>query len=178
MICAAPDNAMPRTRARVVCTLRETNRDLGADGLVDEGGFAGVRHADEGDEAAPCLGDRFAHVGSPLEMRSRPEDTFALEKDGRGRLFGDPLGRPHPLGVRMRVDRDGDEEYGRMIRPVTTDEPIDRHGEALGLCPFLQGSSWGGRARGGPGMRHLRRRTRARRAPLPAPVHRRDRRPL
>ena len=102
-------------RARVVCTLRDDDRDLRADERVEQRRLAGIRRADEGDEAAARLG---AGVSAPARTSSglssaaprRPapascRPVIPASRDASTRLRAGGGSRPRP--ARPRASRAG-----------------------------------------------------------------------
>ena len=104
--------AMPITRMRVVCTLGDTMRDLGADQALTRVDLPAL--------GAPTMATKPARVmrvvmgGSTVrEVRSRPgARPRACCRRGLGGL--------------MTLDRDIDDELRRMRRPLAADLTIGR----------------------------------------------------
>src|ERR1044072_1099400 len=98
--CAAPTITMPRTSARVVCTLRLTI-DTFAPTIalisVDLPAFG-----------APISAMKPQRADSSI--RRIPRDAFARQHRGGGGLLGGALGTPDPLSRRLVDDIDGDAE--------------------------------------------------------------------
>ena len=118
--------------------LRAHDRDLGADQRVDEGRFADVRRADDGDEpAAPIPGRSDRRGGLPVLAHgaSTPsrDNSAAAAACSAARLE-----RPRPsAGIELRqLHRDA--ELRVVVRAGAGDLAIGRCRQAARLGPFLQ----------------------------------------
>ena len=83
---------MPRISARVVCTLRRDDRDLGADQRVDQRRFAGIGRADERDEAAARVGLRPAQPSASRSAHRRLRaSAWPRRRPARRRAWSGPM---------------------------------------------------------------------------------------
>src|SRR6185295_5144258 len=123
---AAPSVAMPRTSARVVCTLRLT-----IDTLEPTSALISVD--------LPALG---APISAMKPQRVSPSTirrhAFAGEHRGGSGLLGGALGGPDALGRRTVGDLDRDAEFRIVVRPGALDLAIGGRRQAAALRPFLQ----------------------------------------
>src|SRR5690606_13657494 len=137
-------SAMPRTRARVVCTLRETMDTLvptRALTSVDLPAFGAPMRATKPQRVASPAAGAFSAAFPPALSSDilvhRPDPLAQQEGLGR-RLLGIALGRAAPLSLRHALDIDADDELGRMVRPGALDELIGGRRQAAPLRPLLQ----------------------------------------
>src|SRR5215472_5030910 len=129
--------AMPRIKARVVCTLRET--------IVTFEPTSALTSVDLPTLGAPIWATKphrvAAGAGEParsLSVIAAAGDTFALDHHGGRDLLGGALAAADPLGRRQPRQIHGDAELRVVMRPGAFDLAIDRRRQALALRPFLQ----------------------------------------
>src|SRR5205085_2037987 len=121
---AAPATTIPRTIARVVCTLRltiETFEPTSALTRVDLPAFG-----------APISATK------PQRVSAIRVDTLARQHGGGGRLFGRAFGAADPLRRRKLRNIDRDTEFRIVMGPLALDLAIARRRETSPLRPFLQ----------------------------------------
>src|SRR6516164_1581817 len=134
--CEWSSIAMPRIRARVVCTLRET--------MVTLEPTSALTRVDLPTFGAPIRAtkpQRVAGAGESarsLSVIAAAADAFALDHHGGRDLLGGALAAADPLGRRQPRQVDGDTELRIVMRPGALDLAIDRRRQALALRPFLQ----------------------------------------
>src|SRR5215475_628723 len=128
----APSTAMPRTRVRVVCTLRLTMLTLAPTSVltsVDLPAFG-----------APMMAMKPQRVSAtgPTSLIGASAHTFAGEK-GRGRrLLGGALAGALATGRFGALDANFGREAGRVIGSLARHLHVLRQLEALALGPLLQ----------------------------------------
>src|ERR1044072_1940550 len=125
--CAVSTIAMPRTSARVVCTLRLTIETLAPTTALMRVDFSAL--------CAPSTAMRPQLV---LGSSIRRVHAFALQHRGGRGLLGGALGAPDPLGRRLVGDIDRDAEFRIVVRPGALQLAIGRRRQAAPLRPFLQ----------------------------------------
>ena len=165
----APSIAMPRIRVARRLHLVGDDRDLGADHAVQQRRLAGVRLADQRDEAA--AGGAHASVLRAARAAPRRRACCAARFDAARALGGAAVLEP-------RLDR----EDRRMVRALAVEVDVGRRRQARAPAPIPAARSWrrgacaaaGGDARA-PGAQdqraappRARRRGRPRRSPPPS----------
>src|SRR5579871_293796 len=135
MICEWPSIAMPRIRARVVCTLRETMVTLEPTSALTSVDFPTL-----GAPISATKPQRVEDSGSArsLSVIAAAADAFALDHDGGRDLLGRALASADALGRRQPRQVDGDAELRIVMRSGALDLSIDRRRQALALRPLLQ----------------------------------------
>src|SRR3954471_18336734 len=127
---------MPRIRARVVCTLRETIVTLeptSALTRVDLPTFGAPISATKPQRVAVGAASPAA---SPVIVAAA--DAFARDHHGGRDLLGRALAAADAFGRRQPGQVHGDTELRIMVRPAALDLAIDRRRQSLALRPFLQ----------------------------------------
>ena len=136
MSCALPAIAMPRTSARVVCTLGVTIATLlpiSALVSVDLPAFGAPISAMKPQRLGPCS------VYSQLQPSSRSTlHALALEHGGGRGLLGGALGAAAPFGRLALRQAHGDAEFRIVVRAGALDLVVGRRRQAARLRPFLQ----------------------------------------
>src|SRR6202035_4895645 len=136
MIWALFSTTMPRIRARVVCTLRET--------IVTLEPTSALTSVDLPTLGAPISATKPQRVAtggaSPgvLSVIVAAADAFARDHHGRRDLFGGTLAAAEALGRRQPRQVHRDAKLRIVMRPGTLDLAIDRGRQTLALGPFLQ----------------------------------------
>src|SRR5580692_7043013 len=156
MIWALFSITMPRIKARVVCTLRETMVTLeptSALASVDLPAFGAPISATKPQRVASPAGCSAGSATSGL-------DAFARQHGGGGGLLGDALGAAGAFGRREARQLHSDAELRTVVGPGALDFVVSRRRQAARLCPFLQ-----------HGFRIALRRRRRLHAHLPQPLH-------
>src|SRR5438552_3481234 len=136
MICALSSITMPRIRARVVCTLRET--------MVTLEPTSALTSVDLPTLGAPISATKPQRV--PADVASAEDstviaaaaDAFAFDHHGGCDLLGGALGAADAFGGRQSRQIDGDAELRVVMRSGALDLAIDRRRQSLALGPFLQ----------------------------------------
>jgi hypothetical protein len=124
---------MPRTSARVVCTLCVTIETLAPTSWltsVDLPAFGAPISATKPERVGAVRCICFSHLQHIFSSR-RQQDVL-----GRS-LFGDPLGAAVALSGFPIADLDGDVNTGSWSGPSAR-EPVDRRHAKAGMRPFLQ----------------------------------------
>src|SRR5256884_6238546 len=136
MICALSSITMPRIRARVVCTLRET--------MVTLEPTSALTSVDLPTLGAPISATKPQRVSADVASAedstviAAAADAFAFDHHGGGNLLGGALGAADAFGGRQSRQIDGDAELRVVMRPGALDLAIDRRRQSLALGPFLQ----------------------------------------
>src|SRR6185369_7615091 len=135
MIWALSSITMPRIRARVVCTLRET--------MVTLEPTSALTSVDLPTLGAPISATKPQRVslGAPgvgSTVIAAAADAFAFDHYGGRDLLGGALGAADAFGGRQSRQIDGDAELRVVMRPGALDLAIDRRRQSLALGPFLQ----------------------------------------
>src|ERR1700755_3401897 len=130
MICALLSITMPRIRARVVCTLRET--------IVTLEPTSALTSVDLPTLGAPISATKPQRVGpSASAVIAAAGDAFALDHDAGRDLFGSALAAADPFGRRQARQVDRDAELRIVMRAGALDLAIDRGRQTFALRPFL-----------------------------------------
>src|SRR4051794_10167498 len=137
MICALFSITMPRIRARVVCTLRET--------IVTLDPTSALTSVDLPTLGAPISATKPQRVaagtassGDLSIAAAAAADTFALDHHGSCNLLGSALATADPFGRRQPRQIHGDAELRVVMRPGSLDLAINRRRQTFALRPFLQ----------------------------------------
>src|SRR5277367_5197920 len=134
MIWALFSITMPRIRARVVCTLRET--------IVTLEPTSALTSVDLPTLGAPISATKPQRVEPGAASLSSAiiaaADAFALDHDGGCDLFGGPFIAANAFGRLKPRQIYGDAELRIVVRPGALDLAIHRRRQALALGPFLQ----------------------------------------
>src|SRR5712664_201342 len=136
MICALFSITMPRIRARVVCTLRETIVTLeptSALTSVDLPTLGAPISATKPQRVAPA-----AARSGELSITFAAADAFARDHHGSSILFGGALAAADPFGRRQPRQIDSNAELRVVMRPRAFDLAINRCWQSLALRPLLQ----------------------------------------
>src|SRR5206468_8569203 len=136
MIWALSSITMPRIKARVVCTLRETMVTLeptSALTSVDLPTLGAPISATKPQAVSPD-----AAGGDDSTVIAATAHTFAFDHHGRRDLLRRALGAADTFGGHKARQIDGDAELRVMMRPGALDLAIDRRRQSLALGPFLQ----------------------------------------
>src|SRR5437016_8588727 len=136
MIWALSSITMPRIRARVVCTLRET--------MVTLEPTSALTSVDLPTLGAPISATKPQRV--PADVASAEDstviaaaaDAFAFDHHGGCDLLGGALGAADAFGGRQSRQIDGDAELRVVMRSGALDLAIDRRRQSLARGPFLQ----------------------------------------
>src|SRR5258708_2298530 len=127
--------AMPRSKARVVCTLWETIATL-----APTSALISVDLPTLGAPISATNPQRRA-AGAPLSastIEAFRRHPLAGQHDGGGRLLGGALGAAGSFRRQARRQLDGDAELGVMVWAGARDLAIGRGRQPLRLRPFLQ----------------------------------------
>src|ERR1700716_2720505 len=135
MIWALFSITMPRIRARVVCTLRET--------IVTLDPTSALTSVDLPTLGAPISATKPQRVAAGA---ASPEDStiiaaadaFARDHHGGCNLFGGALAAADAFGRRQPRQIHGDAELRIVMRSGALDLAINRRRQSLALRPFLQ----------------------------------------
>src|SRR5712692_1773442 len=160
--CAGPSIAMPRTSARVVCTLWLTIETLvptSALMSVDLPALGAPISAMKPQRVAGAAGS----AGSPIRAVRR--HALPRQHGGGGRLLGRALRAAAPFGRFALGKLDRDAELGAVVGARPPDFAVARGGHAARLRPFLQ-----------YGLRIAQRARRLEHAVLPEALDQRGRR--
>src|SRR3954470_19823331 len=135
MICEWPSMTMPRIRARVVCTLRET--------MVTLEPTSALTSVDLPTLGAPISATKPQRVsvgvpGAGSTVIAAATHAFAFKHHGSRDLLGGTLRAADAFGRRQSRQIDGDAELRVVMRPGALDLAIDRCRQSLALRPFLQ----------------------------------------
>src|SRR5256885_3898965 len=135
MIWALSSITMPRIRARVVCTLRET--------MVTLEPTSALTSVDLPTLGAPISATKpqAVSLGAPgvgSTVIAAAADAFAFDHHGGRDLLGGALGAADTLGGHKARQIDSDAELRVVMRPGALDLAIDRRRQSLALGPFLQ----------------------------------------
>src|SRR5204863_92544 len=128
---------MPRIRARVVCTLRETMVTLeptSALTSVDLPTLGAPISATKPQRVAPVAAGAASSVGS--SVIGTAGDAFAFDHHGCCDLFGGALAAADALGRREPRQIHGNAKLRIVMRPGALDLAIDRRRQPFALCPF------------------------------------------
>src|SRR6185295_17601614 len=131
--CAFPCMAIPRTSARVVCTLRltiETLEPTSALVSVDLPAFG-----------APISAMK-PQRRSASAIRRVYTHALARQHRGSGSLLGRALGAPDPLGRLQRRHVDRDTKFRIVVRALALHLAVCGRRQAAPLRPFLQHRFW------------------------------------
>src|SRR5437660_4816579 len=136
MICALSSITMPRIRARVVCTLRET--------MVTLEPTSALTSVDLPTLGAPIRATKpqavaagAASLGDSTVIAAAT-DAFARDHHGGRDLFGRALAAADALRRRQTRQIHRDAELRIVMRPGALDLAINRRRHPLALRPFLQ----------------------------------------
>src|SRR3954447_20587077 len=144
MIWALCSITMPRIRARVVCTLRDTMVTLAPTSAltsVDLPTLGAPISATKPHRVEVCATWAAASVfGSTIIAAAA--DAFPRDHDGRRDLLGGPLAAADAFRGLEARQIDGDTKLRIVVRPGALDLAIDRRRQALSLRPFLQHRLW------------------------------------
>src|SRR5262245_9168890 len=135
MSCALPASAMPRTSARVVCTLGVTIATLAPVSAlvsVDLPALGAPISAMKPQRVAPAGGSCVSAI-EPVQA-----DALALQHRSGGSLFGHPLGAAASLGRLALRQAHGDAEFRIVMRPGPLNLAVGGRRQAARLRPFLQ----------------------------------------
>src|SRR4051812_1253776 len=135
MIWALSSITMPRIRARVVCTFRET--------MVTLEPTRALTSVDLPTLGAPISATKPQRVspdapGVDSTVIAAAADAFAFDHYGGRDLLGGALGAAHAFCGRESRQIDGDPELRVVMRPGALDLAIHRRRQSLALRPFLQ----------------------------------------
>src|SRR6201992_2782694 len=131
MICDLPSIAMPRSSARVVCTLRDT--------MVTLEPTSAFTSVDLPTLGAPIRATNPQRVSTPAStIIAAAGDAFALDHHAGRDLLGRALAAAHSFGRGQSRQIDRDPERRIRMRAGTLDLAIDRGRQPLALRPFLQ----------------------------------------
>src|SRR6266436_3664409 len=149
MICALFSITMPRIRARVVCTLRET--------IVTLEPTSALTSVDLPTLGAPISATKPQAVAgaarsSGLSVIAAAGDAFARDHRGRRVLFCGPLAAADAFGRLQAGQIHRDTKLRIVMRPGTLDLAVNRRRQSLALRPFLQHGL--GIAQGPPRLAH------------------------
>src|SRR5258708_10487441 len=127
--------AMPRSKARVVCTLWETIATLAP--------TTALIRVDLPTLGAPISATnpqrrRAGSPRSPSTIEAFRRHPFADQHDGRGGLLGGALGAAGSFGRRSVGQLDHDAKFGVVVGAGALDLAIGRGRQPLRLRPFLQ----------------------------------------
>src|SRR5262249_22811253 len=126
--CASPSMAMPRSSARVVCTLCDT--------IVTLVPTSALISVDLPALGAPISAAKPQRVGSAITAVRL--DAFLRQHGGGRRLLGRTLRTPDAFGRGMAGQLDRDAELRAVVGPLALDLPIGGRRQAAPLRPFLQ----------------------------------------
>src|SRR5205823_11309446 len=136
MICALSSITMPRIRARVVCTLRDT--------MVTLEPTSALTSVDLPTLGAPISATKPQAVAagalSPVDSTviATAAHTFTRDHHGGRNLLRRALAAADAFGRRQARQIDGDAELRIVVRSGTLDLAIDRRRHSPALRPFLQ----------------------------------------
>src|SRR5215831_10223351 len=136
MICELPSITMPRIKARVVCTFRET--------MVTLEPTSALTRVDLPTLGAPISATKPQRVcenaasGRASSVIAAAADTFALDHHGGGHLLRRTLAAADPFGGRQPRQVYRDAELRIVMRAGALDLAVNRGRQALALRPFLQ----------------------------------------
>src|SRR5215212_1585947 len=136
MIWALSSITMPRIRARVVCTLRET--------IVTLEPTSALTRVDLPTLGAPISATKPQAVspddagGEDSTVIAAATDAFSFDHHGSRDLLGRALGAADAFGGHQPRQVDGDAELRVVMRASALDLAIDRRRQSLALGPFLQ----------------------------------------
>src|ERR1700733_2328471 len=136
MICEWFSTTIPRIRARVVCTLRET--------IVTLEPTSALTSVDLPTLGAPISATKPQRVATGASSPGvssvivAAANAFARDHHGRRDLFGGTLAAAEALGRRQPRQIHCDAKLRIVMRPGTFHLAIDRGRQTLALCPFLQ----------------------------------------
>src|SRR5207244_2025091 len=129
--CASPSMAMPRSSARVVCTLCDTMVTL-----VPTSALISVDLPALGAPISATKPQRWccaAIVGSAITAVRL--DAFLRQHGGRRRLLGRALRAPDAFGRGVAGQLDGNAKFRAVVRPLALDLAIDGRRQAAPLRP-------------------------------------------
>src|ERR1041385_3806364 len=128
--CASPSAAMPRIRARVVCTLRDT--------MVTLEPTSALSSVDLPALGAPISATNPQRVSNLLDINMVDGNADLAQHGGGCSLFGGALGIADAFGWRPVWKHHSDIKLRLVVRPCTRDFLISRPPQSTRLCPFLE----------------------------------------